>query len=76
MSERLPALTSRTVLRALERAGFFVHHTSGSHCALRHPDRPHLRVVVPYHNRDLKRATLRSIIRQAEMTHEEFLALL
>lgn len=76
MSERLPSLTPRAVLRALERAGFFLHHATGSHRALRHPDKPHVRVVVPYHNRDLKRATLRSIIRQAEMTVEEFLGFL
>lgn len=76
MSARLPALTPRTVMRALERAGFLVHHTTGSHYALRHPARPQLRVVVPYHNRDLKRSTLRSIIRQSGMTVEEFLELL
>ena len=31
MSSRLPALTPRQVLRALQRAGFFVHHVRGSH---------------------------------------------
>jgi hypothetical protein len=32
---------------------------------LKHPDRPELRVTVPYHNPDLKRRTLKSIIEQA-----------
>lgn len=76
MSPRLPALTPRKVIAALKRAGFFVHHTTGSHRALRHTDNTRLRVTVPYHNKDLKLGTLRSIIRQAGMTPEEFLALL
>ena len=76
MSPRLPALTPRKVLAALNRAGFIVHHTRGSHYSLKHPDQPQLTVTVPYHNRDLKQGTLRSIIRQAGMTVEEFLNLL
>jgi predicted RNA binding protein YcfA (HicA-like mRNA interferase family) len=76
MSHELPALPSRKVIRALERGGFVVHHVTGSHYALRHPDAPHLRVVVPYHNKDLKHSTLRSIIKQAGLTNEEFLELL
>jgi predicted RNA binding protein YcfA (HicA-like mRNA interferase family) len=64
------------VLQALQRAGFFVHHTSGSHYILKHPDKPTLRVTVPYHNKDLKRRTLASIIEQAGMTVDEFIQLL
>ena len=73
---RLPALTPKKALRALKRAGFFVHHSTGSHRVLKHPGRPELRVTVPYHNRDLKRRTLASIIRQAGLSQEEFLDLL
>ncbi len=76
MSPRLPALTPRKVIAALTKAGFFVHHTTGSHRALRHRENPQLRVTVPYHNKDLKTGTLRSIIRQSGMTVEEFLDLL
>jgi len=76
MSRRLPAVKPKEVLRALGRAGFFVHHTSGSHHVLKHPDKPHLRVTVPFHNKDLKRRTLASIIEQAGLTTEEFSQLL
>jgi predicted RNA binding protein YcfA (HicA-like mRNA interferase family) len=76
MSRRLPAVKPRVVLRALTKVGFFVHHASGSHYVLKHPDRPQLRVTVPYHNKDLKRGTLASIIAQAGFTPEEFLDLL
>jgi predicted RNA binding protein YcfA (HicA-like mRNA interferase family) len=64
------------VLRALERAGFFVHHTRGSHHILKHSNRSELRITLPMHNRDLKRRTLESIIDQSGLTQEEFLKLL
>jgi predicted RNA binding protein YcfA (HicA-like mRNA interferase family) len=76
MSQRLPALRPRQVLRALQRAGFFIHHTTGSHHILKHPDEPHLRVTLPFHTKDLKRRTLESIIEQAGLTAEEFRRLL
>ncbi len=76
MSRRLPSLTPKEVLRALQRAGFFVHHTSGSHYILKHPDRPILRVTVAFHNRDLKRRTLESIVEQSGLSVEEFLTFL
>jgi predicted RNA binding protein YcfA (HicA-like mRNA interferase family) len=76
MSERLPSLTPRQVLSALQRAGFVIHHTTGSHQFLKHPSKPALRVSVPYHRKDLKRGTLRSILRQAGFTPEEFSKLL
>ena len=71
----LPVVTPRQLIRALERAGFFIHHIRGSHDYLRHPDRAVL-ISVPYHNKDLKRSTLRAILRQAGMTAEELRQLL
>jgi len=76
MSRRLPALKPRQVIRALEGADFFIHHVAGSHYALRHRQRLDLRVTVAYHNRDLHPKTLRSIIRQAGLTVDEFIDLL
>lgn len=76
MSHELPSLTPKKVIRALERGGFYVHHTTGSHYVLRYPTNPALRITVPYHTKDLKRSTLRSIIKQSSLTIEEFLDLL
>jgi predicted RNA binding protein YcfA (HicA-like mRNA interferase family) len=76
MSERLPSLKPREVLQALKRAGFYVHHVSGSHYILKHPDRTDLRVTLPYHNRDLKRRTIASIVDQSGLTQQQFAALL
>lgn len=76
MNGRLPALKSREVVRALERTGLVVSRTSGSHCRLIHSADPTRKVTVPIHNEDLKRGTLRSIIAQAGLTVQEFMALL
>lgn len=73
---RLPALRPQKVIRALERAGFFVHRVSGSHHVLRHVDDSRLRVTVAYHHKDLKPKTLRAIIEQAGLTEEQFIGLL
>jgi predicted RNA binding protein YcfA (HicA-like mRNA interferase family) len=70
---KLPAVKPKMVVRALRRKGFVIDHVTGSHYVLM---REKLRVTVPYHNRDLKRGTLASIIAQAGLTVEEFVDLL
>lgn len=68
---KLPPLKAKEVISALEKLGFQVDHVTGGHYILRHPDGR--RTVVPYHgNRDVKQAVLRSIIRQAGISPEEF----
>jgi predicted RNA binding protein YcfA (HicA-like mRNA interferase family) len=54
----------------------FVHHIRGSHHYLRHSDRPGLLITVPVHTRDLKRGTLRAILRQAGLTPDDLRSLL
>jgi len=76
MTERLPSLRAREVIRALERAGFVVSRISGSHCRLIHAADPARKVTVPIHTTDIKRGTLRGIISQAGLGVEAFLALL
>jgi predicted RNA binding protein YcfA (HicA-like mRNA interferase family) len=73
---RLPRITSRRLIRVLLKAGFYLHHQTGSHINLRHHEKVHLRIVVPQHSGDLAPKTIKSIIVQAEMTVEEFVALL
>lgn len=71
----LPILTSRQVIRALERAGFQLQRQTGSHARLKHADG---RVVtVPIHaNQDIGRGLLHKILRDAEMKPADLLALL
>jgi predicted RNA binding protein YcfA (HicA-like mRNA interferase family) len=76
MNERLPVVTAREAIRALERAGFVTLRQSGSHCRLIHATDPARKVTVPVHGGDIKRGTLRAIIAQAGLTVSEFVALL
>ena len=77
MTDRLPAVRAAKVVQALERAGFAISRTSGSHCRLVHSTDPTRKVTIPLHGAtDLKRGTLRSIIAQAGLTVAEFMALL
>ncbi len=72
---RLPAVKPRQVVRALKRAGFEEHHQRGSHLYLRHPD-SRLMTSVPMHPGDLPKGTLRAILRQIEISVQEFIKLL
>ncbi|MBX3330857.1 MAG: type II toxin-antitoxin system HicA family toxin [Nitrospira sp.] len=71
---KLPSLSGRACMKALERAGFVVKRQEGSHVILRR-SQPFAQLVVPDH-KELDRGTLRAIIRQADLTVEEFLRLL
>lgn len=59
----------------LERAGFYIDRTTGSHYILRHPD-GRGPIPVPFRRgRDVKKGVLRSIIRHSGLTVHELLAL-
>lgn len=77
MTKRLPAVKPRQVIRALEKAGFVVSRTKGSHCRLVHRTDPTRRTTVAMHaSRDVPLGTLRDIIDQAGLTVDEFVDLL
>lgn len=76
MSPALPVVKAKECLKALQRAGFYVHHQTVSHARLFHHTRPELTVTIPIHNQDLPPGTLKSILRQAGLSVEEFLELL
>lgn len=71
---KLPSISGRAWMKALERAGFEVRRQEGSHVILRCAQ-PFAQLVVPDH-KELDRGTLRAIIRQADLTVEEFRRLL
>jgi predicted RNA binding protein YcfA (HicA-like mRNA interferase family) len=70
----LPQVSGRQCVAALLKSGFQFKRQNGSHIILRR-DQPYAQVVVPDH-KALDRGTLRSILRQAGMTTEEFITLL
>jgi mRNA interferase HicA len=69
---RLPTLKPREVVRVLKRAGFIETRQTGSHLMLRHPVTKKT-IPVPMHARDIKRGLLMSIIKQANLSQQEFL---
>ncbi|MBX3084050.1 MAG: type II toxin-antitoxin system HicA family toxin [Anaerolineae bacterium] len=71
---KLPQVSGRECVRALQRAGFIVARQSGSHIIMKRLE-PQARVTIPNHN-PIKPGTLRSIIREAGLTLEEFIELL
>jgi len=68
----LPVLSGRDVIKALAKIGFKVVGRRGSHVRLKRKDGKTLIVIVPDH-RELARGTLKSILRQANLSREEFL---
>lgn len=73
MSPALSDLPLRKITTVIESLGFVHVRTKGSHAVYRHPDGR--AVVIPQHG-TIKRGTLGSILRQADITPTEFLELL
>ena len=67
---KLPKVSGRECVKALQKAGFYFKRQRGSHIILRR-DNPFAQLVVPDH-KQLDRGTLRAIIRQADMSVDEF----
>jgi predicted RNA binding protein YcfA (HicA-like mRNA interferase family) len=73
VSPRLPVVSGADVVCALGAAGFEQVSQRGSHVKLRNAGGR--TAIVPLH-RELAPGTLRSVLRQAGLTVEDFLALL
>lgn len=71
---KLPRVSGRECVRALERVGFLFKRQEGSHIILRRQE-PFAQLVVPDH-KELDRGTLRAIIRQSGLAVSEFTQLL
>ena len=71
---KLPRVSGRDCVGALTRRGFRVVRQNASHIVMRR-DEPFAQVVVPDH-KELDRGTLRAILRQADISIENFVALL
>jgi len=71
---KLPVVTGNDAIKAFGGAGFCLDHWKGRHAILYHPDGRHL--SVPAGRKELKRGTLRTLIRKADLTVAEFTQLL
>lgn len=70
---KLPAVTPREAAAALLKAGFEFARQRGSH---RIYVKGNVGVTIPWHNKDLRKGTLRQIIRQAGLSLDDFNRLL
>ena len=66
---KLPNVSGAEIQRALERLGFTKVRQSGSHVVMKREGKG---CVVPMHS-ELKLGTLAGLLRQAEVSSEEFL---
>jgi predicted RNA binding protein YcfA (HicA-like mRNA interferase family) len=73
---KLPILSAKGIINALDKDGFKVLRQKGSHISLykKSVDKTYL-VVVP-NKKEVKRGTLISILKQAGMSRERFFELL
>ena len=71
---KLPQVSGKNCLKALNKVGFFVKRQKGSHIIVCRND-PFAEVVIPNH-KTLDKGTLRAIIRQANLDVDEFIELL
>ena len=75
MSNKLPSVSGKQVVRALERHGYAVTRIRGSHHFMEAEGKTS--VSVPVHaGRDIARGTLRSILDDVGLTANEFADLL
>lgn len=63
-------IKSAEIITLLEKHGWYLYHTKGSHYQFKHP---HIRgkVTVPHPKRDLPIGTIRSILRQAGLSKKK-----
>lgn len=72
---RLPVIKSSRLEKLLLHLGFVVQRQKGSHVFYRHPDGRY--TTIPHHpGKDLPRELIRSILKQINLSTEEFLDLL
>jgi predicted RNA binding protein YcfA (HicA-like mRNA interferase family) len=70
---KMPRVSSREAIRALERLGFEQVRQTGSHVVMKkETEEGEIGCVVPIH-RELKVGTLSGILKQAQVTVEEFI---
>ncbi|MBI4158978.1 type II toxin-antitoxin system HicA family toxin [Candidatus Woesearchaeota archaeon] len=73
---KLPIVSGKDVVKALSKIGFQHVRTRGSHAILnKQTENGKITIPVPLH-KELAKGTLKSIMRQAELSLEDFLKLL
>ena len=71
---KLPSVSGKNAMKVLSKVGFEFRRQVGSHIILKR-GKDGRRVATPNHD-ELPKGTLRAIIRQSDLTVEEFIKLL
>jgi predicted RNA binding protein YcfA (HicA-like mRNA interferase family) len=71
---KLPSISGKECIKVLEKIGFYQKRQESSHIVMRR-DEPFAQVVVPNYS-EIAKGTLRAIIRDIELSVEEFVSLL
>ncbi len=72
---KLPVIKAKELIRVLNKLGFFEHHRVGSHAQFKNSGGK--RVTVPVHlGKDINKGTLGGIIKDSDLTVDEFIAVL
>jgi predicted RNA binding protein YcfA (HicA-like mRNA interferase family) len=71
---KLPSISGKECMKVLEKIGFYQKRRESSHVIMRR-DEPFSQVVVPDHDA-IAKGTLRAILRDTDLTVEEFITLL
>jgi len=72
----LPVISGRKVIKAFLKAGFEVAGRKGSHVKLKKKTAEKVFVVIVPDHPEIAKGTLKSVLRQAGLSTEEFLRLL
>lgn len=71
---KLPVVSGKQCIKALEKIGFVIYRQRGSHITMVR-ENPQCQVTIPNH-KTVAKGTLRAIIKQADLTVDEFIELL
>lgn len=68
---KFPVINSKKLIKVLQALNFKLDHSTGSHFIF-YNSLTQKRAVVPRHNKDLFKGTVISILREAEISKEDF----
>lgn len=73
---KLPILKAKELVKFLHQLGFYNHHQTGSHAQFKHTN-DNRRTTVPVHpSKEISKGTLKAILRDIEISTEEFIELI
>jgi predicted RNA binding protein YcfA (HicA-like mRNA interferase family) len=68
---KLPQVKGNRLVKALQKKGWYIDRTRGSHTIMRNDDKPGTKIVIPIHTSPIKPGTLYNILKKAEISIQE-----